>query len=179
MTHGPNDRAGAPGASGRFEHTTRPVRLSRGDAKRVAAELLDDVLRGGERAHGAGVSNASVAASLDLSESRVRKLRDPHEEATLTLADLLLLPEVVARPLVAALRARRRDLHGAPVAPVTTEDQAHVTLATAGATVAEIARALQDGEITPDEGARIGAQLRALQRDVDRLLVRVQPGGDP
>ena len=82
MTHGPNDRAGAPGASGRFEHTTRPVRLSRGDAKRVAAELLDDVLRGGERAHGAGVSNASVAASLDLSESRVRKLRDPHEEAT-------------------------------------------------------------------------------------------------
>jgi hypothetical protein len=30
----------------------------------VAAELLDDVLRGGERAQGAGVSNATVAAAL-------------------------------------------------------------------------------------------------------------------
>jgi hypothetical protein len=145
----------------------------------VAAELLDDVLRGGERAQGAGVSNATVAAALDLSESRVRKLRDPHEEATLTLADLLLLPEAVARPLLAALRARRREVYGECPAPVTTEDQAHVTLATAGATVAEIARALQDGAITPDEGTRIGAQLRALMRDVDRLLARVQPGGDP
>lgn len=172
MIHGGDSRAEARGEAGYAAHADRPVRLSRGDAKRIASEMVDDVLRGGERAQGAGVSNASVADALDLSESRVRKLRDPHEDATLTLADLLMLPEVIARPLLGALRARRRELHGDPVAPCTTEDQAHVTLATAGATVATIAQALQDGVITSAEAPGVAAQCRGLMRDLERLAVR-------
>ena len=60
MTHGPNDRAGAPGPSGRTTPPERPAHLSRVDARRIAAELLDDVLRHGERVDGSGVSNAAL-----------------------------------------------------------------------------------------------------------------------
>lgn len=172
MTHGPNDRAGAPGPSGRTTPPERPAHLSRVDARRIAAELLDDVLRHGERVDGSGVSNAAVAESLALGESRVRRFRDPHEDATVSLADLLLLPEAVARPLLAALRARRRELYGEPAAPSTREDQAHVTLATAGATIQCLAQALTDGVITDEEAPRIAAQARGLMRDLERLVTR-------
>lgn len=172
MDHDPKPRAGAPDAGGRVAHSDRPARLSRSDARRIAAELLDDVLRGGERADGSGVSNSSVADALALGESRVRRFRDPHEDATLSIADLLLLPEAVARPLLGALRARRRELYGEPAAPSTREDQAHVTLATAGATIHCLAQALTDGVITDEEAPSIAAQARGLIRDLERLATR-------
>lgn len=69
-SHAPESRAGAPDGAGSPALALRPVRLSRADAKRRASEMVDDVLRGGERASGTAVSNATVAAALDLSESR-------------------------------------------------------------------------------------------------------------
>lgn len=155
----------------------RPPRITRDEAGRRASMLLDDVLRHGERAEGSGVSSASFAASVGVSESRVRKMRDPSApDVAAGIRELLMADEAVGRPLLAAIVAERRRIHGEPAAPTTREDQAHVAIGTMGGALSRLGSALADGVISDAEAPAVAADARALIRDLERLLSKLGPG---
>jgi hypothetical protein len=134
------------------KHTERPTRE---DAKAVAARVLDSAIRA------AGLTNAQVAEAFDVTQTRVRDQRsdDPsHLSVVANLADLLLAPPSLYEAVKARIEAERARLYGAERA-ASAEAQALRALAFDGAVLQQVATALSDGVLSPEEVPEIEALL--------------------
>jgi hypothetical protein len=138
----------------------------------MAAELLDDALRTGERSE-ARTSVRAIAERVGVDESLVRVWRDPSAPKHARLSLLLQLPGETYRALVAGIAAARRDLYGEEPGAATCETQASVTLAALGELVAEIGRGLGYGRISAEEGDIIRTRAQAARTTIEQLLARL------
>jgi transposase-like protein len=146
--------------------------LPRPDADRLAAEVLDDAIRTGERCE-ARVSARAIAERVGVDESLVRCWRDPHSPKHARLSLLLQLPGDVYRAVLAGLAARRLELYGEEIGPATAEGAAAATLVAQGELTSALGRAMTDGRIDAAEADDIRTRAQAEIARLQQLLARL------
>lgn len=113
-----------------------------------------------------------VAAGVGVSETRFRRWLDPHEDASIPLADVLALPAGVRRALAELLaESLGATLAEVPTAADPTSALRRHARATreAGELLAAHAEAIEDGHITAAEGAELERQAEDVIREASAI----------
>jgi len=155
------DGARAPAATVRTGAPGRTLTVSR--AKTLAHRAFDDAM------DALGASNRALGDHLGIDEAVVRGMRNGKRAITATR--ILRLPPALRAEYLARLAAAA----DAPPCAPTREGRALAVLAAAGAVSHELAGALADGTVTPEEAERAMPVIAALRRTLDALAM---PMGD-
>ncbi len=155
----PNRAASAPAAAVRSAHADRTLSVDR--AATLAARALDDAM------HAVRATNEAVGAALGCGESVVRGMRTG--QRAITASRILRLPPALRVEYLARL-ASAAD---APPCAPTREGRALAVLAAAGAVSHELASAMADGAVTPEEAERAMPVLAQLHRSLAAMRAPV------